>query len=283
VNVGRAVQTGISGVSVEDSTGDPDDPLYEFNLAVERAAAAREAIDASGTGGRLTARSEGLVVGLPDIGETVRPRGAFSGAGRDPRQRRRRPAHRPLRGVRRGPARHRRDHSPARGRQRGGSRLPVCTTNREGARLRRGRGGRAQTGQPPHQRSLHDGRRGGVAGRPTHQRRRDSGQDGMERAPGGRQGDLRERHVHQLPGPPRRRRPLRVLTPDYLRSPGERTEVTHGKAILDELKEPMVDLRRRIPEVFEGYAALSKAVYGDGALDAKTKELIALAISVSKQ
>jgi AhpD family alkylhydroperoxidase len=59
--------------------------------------------------------------------------------------------------------------------------------------------------------------------------------------------------------------------------------VTHGKAILDELKEPMVDLRRRIPEVFEGYAALSKAVYGDGALDAKTKELIALAISVSKQ
>ena len=83
VNVGRAVQTGISGVSVEDSTGDPDDPLYEFNLAVERVAAAREAIDASGTGVLLTARSEGFVVGLPDIDETIRRLGAFSEAGAD--------------------------------------------------------------------------------------------------------------------------------------------------------------------------------------------------------
>lgn len=83
VNVGRAVQTGISGVSVEDSTGDPDDPLYEFNLAVERVAAAREAIDASGTGVLLTARSEGFVVGLPDIDETIRRLRAFSEVGAD--------------------------------------------------------------------------------------------------------------------------------------------------------------------------------------------------------
>ena len=83
VNVGRAVQTGISGVSVEDSTGDPDDPLYEFNLAVERVAAAREAIDASGTGVLLTARSEGFVVGLPDLDETIRRLRAFSEAGAD--------------------------------------------------------------------------------------------------------------------------------------------------------------------------------------------------------
>lgn len=59
--------------------------------------------------------------------------------------------------------------------------------------------------------------------------------------------------------------------------------MTYGKEVLEELKEPLVDLRRRIPEVFEGYSALSKAVYASGALDAKTKELIALAISVSKQ
>jgi AhpD family alkylhydroperoxidase len=42
-------------------------------------------------------------------------------------------------------------------------------------------------------------------------------------------------------------------------------------------------LREQIPGVFEGYGALSSAVLGDGALDAKTKELIALAIAVTKQ
>lgn len=56
-----------------------------------------------------------------------------------------------------------------------------------------------------------------------------------------------------------------------------------GQDTLDELKEPLVDLRRRIPAVFEGYGALSKAVFTDGALDGKTKELIALAIGVSKR
>lgn len=59
--------------------------------------------------------------------------------------------------------------------------------------------------------------------------------------------------------------------------------MTYGKEILDEMKEPAVDLRRRIPEVFEAYGAMSKAVYANGALDSKTKELIALAIGVSKQ
>lgn len=83
VNVGRAVQTGIAGVSVEDSTGDPGDPLYEFDLAVERVAAAREAIDASGTGVLLTSRSEGFVVGRPDIDETIRRLRAFSEVGAD--------------------------------------------------------------------------------------------------------------------------------------------------------------------------------------------------------
>ncbi len=57
----------------------------------------------------------------------------------------------------------------------------------------------------------------------------------------------------------------------------------YGQDTLDELKEPLVDLRRRIPAVFEGYGALSKAVFANGALDAKTKELIALAIGVSKR
>jgi AhpD family alkylhydroperoxidase len=58
--------------------------------------------------------------------------------------------------------------------------------------------------------------------------------------------------------------------------------VTH-KEILDDLRQPVKHLREHIPAVFEGYSALSSAVLGDGALDAKTKELIALAIAVTKQ
>ena len=56
-----------------------------------------------------------------------------------------------------------------------------------------------------------------------------------------------------------------------------------AKDILDELRQPVRELRDQIPAVFEGYGALSTAAFADGALDAKTKELIALAIAVSKQ
>ena len=55
------------------------------------------------------------------------------------------------------------------------------------------------------------------------------------------------------------------------------------KEILDELRQPVKELRDHIPEVFSGYAALNTAALGDGALDAKTKELIALAVAVTKQ
>src|SRR6266498_3265869 len=53
-NVKLAAATGIAGRSIEDSTGDPAAPLFEFDLAVERVRAAREAIDGSGTGIVLT-------------------------------------------------------------------------------------------------------------------------------------------------------------------------------------------------------------------------------------
>ncbi len=56
-----------------------------------------------------------------------------------------------------------------------------------------------------------------------------------------------------------------------------------AKEILDELRQPVQDLRDHMPAVFEGYGALSAAAFTDGALEAKTKELIALAISVAKQ
>ena len=82
-NVTAAVATGIAGLSIEDSTGDKDNPLFDFELAVRRVAAARAAIDRSGTGVLLTARSEGFIVGRPDLGETIRRMNAFAAAGAD--------------------------------------------------------------------------------------------------------------------------------------------------------------------------------------------------------
>lgn len=82
-NVARAVETGVAGLSIEDSTGDPQDPLYDFSLAVERVAAARAAIDSAGGGVLLTARSEGFIAGRPDLDETLRRLTAFAEAGAD--------------------------------------------------------------------------------------------------------------------------------------------------------------------------------------------------------
>lgn len=82
-NVAAAVETGLAGLSIEDSTGDPARPLFDFPLAVERVRAAREAIDASGTGVLLTGRSEGFLVGRPDLDETVRRLAAYAEAGAD--------------------------------------------------------------------------------------------------------------------------------------------------------------------------------------------------------
>jgi 2-methylisocitrate lyase-like PEP mutase family enzyme len=82
-NVKLAAATGIAGLSIEDSSGDPAAPLYESGLAVERVAAARRGIDESGTGIVLTGRSEGFVSGRPDIDETVRRLVAYAEAGAD--------------------------------------------------------------------------------------------------------------------------------------------------------------------------------------------------------
>ena len=80
-NVALAVRTGIAGISIEDSTGDPRSPLFDFPLAVERIRAARRAIDESGTGVLLTGRSEGFIAGRPDLGETIRRLAAYAEAG----------------------------------------------------------------------------------------------------------------------------------------------------------------------------------------------------------
>jgi 2-methylisocitrate lyase-like PEP mutase family enzyme len=83
VNVKLAAATGIAGLSIEDSTGDDFEPLYPFDLAVERIRAARQAIDESGTGVVLTGRSEGFVAGRPDLEETIRRLKAYADAGAD--------------------------------------------------------------------------------------------------------------------------------------------------------------------------------------------------------
>lgn len=55
---------------------------------------------------------------------------------------------------------------------------------------------------------------------------------------------------------------------------------SHGKAVLQELTPLHRNLRKAIPEVYQGFGALSSAAFADGALERKTKELIALAIGV---
>ncbi|HEY7237424.1 MAG TPA: isocitrate lyase/phosphoenolpyruvate mutase family protein [Gemmatimonadaceae bacterium] len=82
-NVTLAAGTGIAGLSIEDSTGDASHPLYDFTVAVERIRAARQALDAEGSGVFLTGRSEGFVAGRPDLNETIRRLTAYAEAGAD--------------------------------------------------------------------------------------------------------------------------------------------------------------------------------------------------------
>jgi 2-methylisocitrate lyase-like PEP mutase family enzyme len=81
-NVRRCVETGVSGLSIEDLTGDRNRPLYDLPEAVERVRAARGAIDASGSGVLLTARTECYLTGHNDpLREAIRRLTAFAEAG----------------------------------------------------------------------------------------------------------------------------------------------------------------------------------------------------------
>jgi 2-methylisocitrate lyase-like PEP mutase family enzyme len=83
-NVRRCVETGVAGLSVEDSTGNAEKPLYDFDLAVQRVKAARAAIDASGVAVVLTARCEAHLVGNRDPLRTSLERlVAYADAGAD--------------------------------------------------------------------------------------------------------------------------------------------------------------------------------------------------------
>jgi 2-methylisocitrate lyase-like PEP mutase family enzyme len=82
-NVRRAVETGVAGLSIEDSTSDDAKPLYDFDLALARVRAARAAIDKAGGDVVFTARTEGFIRGRPDLDETIRRLKAFAEAGAD--------------------------------------------------------------------------------------------------------------------------------------------------------------------------------------------------------
>src|SRR5881409_915559 len=82
-SVKLCIDTGVAGLSIEDSTSDPAIPLYDFELALARVRAARAAIDQAGGDVVFTARSEGFIRGRPDLDETVRRLGAYAAAGAD--------------------------------------------------------------------------------------------------------------------------------------------------------------------------------------------------------
>jgi 2-methylisocitrate lyase-like PEP mutase family enzyme len=83
-NVKLCIATGVAGLSIEDATGRSDEPLYPFELAVERIKAARRAVDETGTGVVLTARAECFLTGHPDaLNESVRRIEAYAEAGAD--------------------------------------------------------------------------------------------------------------------------------------------------------------------------------------------------------
>lgn len=83
-NVKLCIATGVAGLSIEDATGRPDDPLYPFDLAVARIKAARKAIDETGSGVVLTARAECFLTGHSDaLGECARRIAAYAQAGAD--------------------------------------------------------------------------------------------------------------------------------------------------------------------------------------------------------
>ncbi|KWV60805.1 2-methylisocitrate lyase [Bradyrhizobium macuxiense] len=83
VNVARGAKTGVAGLSIEDSTGDAANPLFEHKLAVERIKAARKAIDADNSGVLLTGRCEAFLWGVQDLKLVIERLQAYSDAGAD--------------------------------------------------------------------------------------------------------------------------------------------------------------------------------------------------------
>jgi 2-methylisocitrate lyase-like PEP mutase family enzyme len=82
-SVKLAIEAGVAGLSIEDSTDDAAKPLYEIDEAVARLRAARAAIDQSGGDTLLVGRAECFLVGRPNLDETIARLKAYGDAGAD--------------------------------------------------------------------------------------------------------------------------------------------------------------------------------------------------------
>jgi 2-methylisocitrate lyase-like PEP mutase family enzyme len=82
-SVRMAVATGVAGLSIEDSTGNPDAPLRTIGDAVARLRAARAAIDETGGDTLLIGRAENFFVGRPDLDDAITRLKAYAEAGAD--------------------------------------------------------------------------------------------------------------------------------------------------------------------------------------------------------
>ena len=82
-SVTLALQCGVAGISIEDSTGDPQRPLFDLDEAVARMRAARKAVDLAGGEALLVGRAECYLVGRPVLTETIERLKAYAAAGAD--------------------------------------------------------------------------------------------------------------------------------------------------------------------------------------------------------
>jgi 2-methylisocitrate lyase-like PEP mutase family enzyme len=82
-SVKLACDTGVAGISIEDSTGDKDKPLYDIDTAMARVKAARKAIDDKGGEAMLIGRAENFIAGVPDLDDAIARLKAYSDAGAD--------------------------------------------------------------------------------------------------------------------------------------------------------------------------------------------------------
>ena len=82
-SVRLACQTGVAGLSIEDSTGDAAKPLYDLDTAVARMRAARKAVDEAGGDTLLVGRAENFIVGRPDLDDAIARLKAYAQAGAD--------------------------------------------------------------------------------------------------------------------------------------------------------------------------------------------------------
>ncbi len=81
--IALGAEAGLVGGSIEDATGDPTKPIYDFNHAVERVAAAAQVAKSLDTPFVLTPRAENFLHGRRDMNDTTRRLQAFEAAGAD--------------------------------------------------------------------------------------------------------------------------------------------------------------------------------------------------------